>query len=563
MSVVMFVGAWDPNQPRDERGMWTSAEGSVTQAQIDKLPRWFKSKIHIGDVFRKRFDGWFNDDFGKNDVAFKTAPIRRVRVDALIAGQDTLDADKLTRFAKRGFAGKAPEPYVIEHKGQLLLREGHHRVALAKLRGHRFVNARVLPGKKPSLLEIRAAEWDEEKHPRVPAGSEEGGQFTSAGRDFTDSELRQQVEAASARTQAFGFHPEHVADLSKMKPADRVAFIKAYGEMAANPTLFYSNLRFSGARMRAYDAFFAEMKNDPTRLLERGLAEGFYSRTREGEFTYDLGGMRPFRDALGGLDAGGRDEFEREFVAAFKNGGKGFSLDDTTAFHEAGWTSAELERFADRVQAAGGSYTKWSKETDYASIHSLAGQLAFYSQDYENFRGHVFSGWALTGGSDTAVTLRRAAEEAFPSPSGEFYRVKPNRGNPAVEALYSPRAVENIRALKAETEAFYRAKFKGKDPAGKPLEVHRGIGGHVEAYTPGSIESWTRDIRTVSKFGKMMSNQAGEHSALRTTVNYNDVLWSYESAAGKHGWPPEKDLKGKKEFVVIGQRVGFVEREKR
>lgn len=540
MSAVTFVGAWDPNQPRDDAGRWTGIGYHGT------------SRANLEGILKR---GIVADD-GPNVYLTDS----KFRAEAFAKLNSRYDAGEAVVIEVR-----VPEDRIVDF-GSTRSRLGDMHYNLSGDIPKEWISAvHTIKLKPRTLLSFIGAEgaWDESKHPRVPAGSEDGGQFTSAGRDFTDSELRQQVEAASARTQAFGFHPEHVADLSKMKPADRVAFIKAYGEMAANPTLFYSNLRFSGARMRAYDAFFAEMKNDPARLLERGLAEGFYSRTREGEFTYAIGNSRPFRDALGGLDAGGRDEFEREFVAAFRDGGRGFEIDDTAALHEAGWSSAELERFADRVQAAGGSYTKWSKETDYAAIHNLAGRLAFYSQDYENFRGSVFSGWALTGGSDTAVTLRRAAEEAFPSPSGDFYRVKPNRGNPAVEALYSPRAVENIRALKAETEAFYRAKFKGKDPAGKPLEVHRGIGGHVEAYTPGSIESWTRDIRTVSKFGKMMSNQAGEHSALRTTVNYNDVLWSYESAAGKHGWPPEKDLKGKKEFVVIGQRVGFVEREKR
>lgn len=409
-------------------------------------------------------------------------------------------------------------------------------------------------------LRFIGAEWNEADHPRVPAGSEDGGQFTSAGRDFTDAQIARMVEIGHVALFGKGYSESRVKDLSGMKPADRVAFIKKYSESHANKTLFFSSKRY-GARMSEYDAF-VKASTDPERMLEEGLAAGLFTRSAEGEFTYPVANSIVYRNALAGLDERGKDEFEREFVSAFKDGGSGFS-EGARELHEAGWSTQELERFADRVQAAGASYQKWTAENNFGSIHKLAGELAFFSRDYENFRSQVFGGWALAHGTDTAVTLRRAAEEAFPSPTGTFYRVRPTRENPAVESLYSPRAVENIKTLKAETEAFYRAKFKGKDPAGKPLEVYRGIGGHVEVYTPGSVESWTRDIRTVDKFGKMMSNQAGEHSALRTVVNYNDVLWSYESAAGKHGWPPEKDLKGKKEFVVIGQRVGFVEREKR
>ncbi len=58
--------------------------------------------------------------------------------------------------------------------------------------------------------------------------------------------------------------------------------------------------------------------------------------------------------------------------------------------------------------------------------------------------------------------------------------------------------------------------------------------------------------------GKTMSLN-DEYSALKTTVKYKDVLWSYESAKGKPGWPPEDQLKGKKEFVLLGASVSNIE----
>jgi hypothetical protein len=415
-----------------------------------------------------------------------------------------------------------------------------------------------------AAVRLVGAEWDESKHPRVPAGDPEGGQFTSAGRDYTDTDLRKRIEQAHFSLLAngvFSGRDDVRVDLSTMKPADRLAALQV---ARSEINLFYSKERY-GSRMAAYDAFLKKYAADPEGGLAEGLASGLITREKAGEFTYSVASSFPYRNVLDGLDAAGRDEFERGLVEVLKTGSTPF---DASAhdLSRAGWTHAELERFADRVQAAGGTFPKWTSENKYPAIHKLAGDLAFFTRDYESFRMEAFSGWASVHGSDTAVTLRAAAEEAFPSTNGTtFYRVSAIRGEQGVEKLYSQRAVENIRKLKAETESFYLSKFKGKDPAGKPLEVYRGVGGHIEAYAPGSIESWTRDSRTVKRFGLMMSDDrtGNQYSALRTKVTYNDVLWSYESAAGKPGWPEEEVLKGKKEFVLIGQRLREVESEKR
>lgn len=77
----------------------------------------------------------------------------------------------------------------------------------------------------------------------------------------------------------------------------------------------------------------------------------------------------------------------------------------------------------------------------------------------------------------------------------------------------------------------------------------------VETYTPWAAEAWTIDKRTPERFGKMMakggrSREAGRYSVLTAQVPYSGILMSYE--AQKRYFPPEKDLKGKKEFVVLG-----------
>jgi hypothetical protein len=45
---------------------------------------------------------------------------------------------------------------------------------------------------------------------------------------------------------------------------------------------------------------------------------------------------------------------------------------------------------------------------------------------------------------------------------------------------------------------------------------------------------------------------------LETDATYADVLWTYESVHGKPGWPEEKDLKGKKEYVLLGGGIRSV-----
>jgi hypothetical protein len=54
-----------------------------------------------------------------------------------------------------------------------------------------------------------------------------------------------------------------------------------------------------------------------------------------------------------------------------------------------------------------------------------------------------------------------------------------------------------------------------------------------------------------------------DYSALRTTVTYRDVLWSYQSAKGYPGWPEESELKGKREYVILGRSIKAVEVERR
>lgn len=64
-----------------------------------------------------------------------------VRIDRLHPAQDGLTWQGL--FAVEPYAGDR-FPHVVRWDGQLHISDGHHRIARAALRGHRWVLARVL-----------------------------------------------------------------------------------------------------------------------------------------------------------------------------------------------------------------------------------------------------------------------------------------------------------------------------------------------------------------------------------------------------------------------------------
>jgi hypothetical protein len=349
-----------------------------------------------------------------------------------------------------------------------------------------------------------------------------------------------------------------------MTPEDRVAILDAGHKVGDGLYLRTDRYDYKGDGYKRYDAFEKDAKAagwSHQEILDKGIERGLISREKTADFNTGVGSgyTHDMQEILGGLDAGGRDRFETALLASSLKVG---AVPDIQGLVNAGWTEKELERFADRVQASGGRAANWGESEVYKRADDLAGDLAFYSKDYESFRTELYKGWSIAGSSTTSKTARAVAEQAFPLEGGQYYQPvmdsyeKEFRGTFDPTTAFSPRAVENMRALKAETDAFYKVKNKGVD---KPLDLVRGVGGHSAAYTPGAVESWTTDKRTAERFGKMMSNQKDEYSTLSTRVTHADVLWSWQSAAGKPGWPAEKDLKGKKEFVILGSRVKRVE----
>ncbi len=393
-----------------------------------------------------------------------------------------------------------------------------------------------------------------------------------AGRTMTDDKILEMVlhqtlvgDVVSSFSEDGKFKDEVI---EKMSVQDRVALMQLHGKIYHDPAhqVFFDPRRYrystpeEKAVQKSWDAFRDEAKNGKwsgEKILEEGLSRGLLSRKQfeGGNDSYRIGNSRVFSGAqiLKGLDEGQRKELVEGYVNLKGKTGVGF---DAIELRKAGWSTKEVEGFADALQEKGFSAARWHAEkSEYDQRDAMAQSLAFYSKDYDNFRSGLYSDWSIISNSQGAVSAREIANDIWKHEGGEFHRPT---GHGREEGLYSPRAVENLKRMKAETEAYYKKKLKTDDLKSKPLELTRGIGGNVSSYSPSSVESWTTDERTVARFGKLME-QDGKWAALRTTVTYDDVLWSYQTAKGAPGWPAEKDLKGKKEFVTLGRGISSVD----
>jgi len=437
------------------------------------------------------------------------------------------------------------------------------------------------------------------RRPLRTAGGAGSGNFGHAGRPgqvggsspdgreaMTPKELRQQAIVALVYNElaAPAYHSKQ--DFSRMSPEDRVKLLDVSGKlidkehMPVQIRTDRNNYDKNGVGAYAYSAFKRESEEKnwtPQQAFDEGLKRGLFVVAEGSINGYEpmssIGASVSRFNILEGMNADERDRFEEAYIRTFADGkNRKEPIDSLEYLIKGGWTTNELERFADRVQMAGGSSSKPYDER--SNIDSFARTLAFYSKDYDEFRAQMFSGWASASNTAVALTTRGVAAEAFPLKAGKFYEAHLedssygwtfNGYDPRVS--FSPRAVENMRRLKSETEAFYKKQLKTDDLTTKPLVAMRAIGGKIEAYTPASVESWTTDARTVDRFGKMMGKNIKRdgwgsdtiYTSLQTEVTFDDVLWSYKSAKGQRGWPEEKQLKGKKEFVLLGSRVKKVE----
>lgn len=185
--------------------------------------------------------------------------------------------------------------------------------------------------------------------------------------------------------------------------------------------------------------------------------------------------------------------------------------------------------------------------------HGVLRSLLMYSKDYDKFLPAFVGSWSIMGGTNAY----RRAYVAVGGTDGNANKKFWAGSNPltAGEKVVSKNMQANLQKLHQVTQDFYTKKLtkRGKpkpDLSQEMLTIQRGVSGHFDSYTPAAVESWTTDKATPVRFGKLMSGGDGKYSVLTAQVPYSSVLFSYESLKGV--WPPEKELKGKKEFAVFG-----------
>ncbi len=199
-------------------------------------------------------------------------------------------------------------------------------------------------------------------------------------------------------------------------------------------------------------------------------------------------------------------------------------------------------------------------------------RLKMFSSDYNTFKPAFVSSWTVAGGTSAYARAYSALQDFGANDGKDLWMGSDKQGSysTAAQAALEPSANmrSNLEQMYQETQDFYSAKFKGADLAGKELVLMRGVGGNAQAYTPAPVESWTTDKATPDRFGKMMGNAVSsrgmtqtEYSVLTTRTNYKNVFATYESLKGF--FPPESDLKGKKEFIVFGGGLDNIESDLR
>jgi len=177
----------------------------------------------------------------------------------------------------------------------------------------------------------------------------------------------------------------------------------------------------------------------------------------------------------------------------------------------------------------------------------------FYVNDLEHFKANWVSSWTIAGGSNA-----QDCAFAWVSEFGEHNTAEKPLWQ-GVKNIFSEKGIsgnglKNFSAIYAETQAFLKGKMKKKYDT-KLITIYRGVGipsSKVMNYVPGALESWTTQLGTASTFAKMMSDPRSKDGG---TILYAEVpasaIWAtYESLSG--WFPAEKNLKGKKEHIVLG-----------
>lgn len=168
------------------------------------------------------------------------------------------------------------------------------------------------------------------------------------------------------------------------------------------------------------------------------------------------------------------------------------------------------------------------------------------SDDFTFARHRFIQGFLLQGGTDENQDMCQAVHKIFNNGTNRLlfywrdnvaktFSPVTNRipeSNPQSEAL--------VKDIYRETQEYFKKKNVQK------ITLYRGVRSHVTTSAP--LESWTTDASCARKFDR----EGGE--VLKVTVPIDRIFMSYKSQ--RVDWWPESQLKGKKEYTLLGLKNG-------
>jgi len=247
-------------------------------------------------------------------------------------------------------------------------------------------------------------------------------------------------------------------------------------------------------------------------------------------------------------------------------------------------STPEWEAWADALEEVAEGNPLATREFDGKAVvdseSALTGARSHvwaYTKNYDVFLSGMASNWAITGdGTSSQLILCKTSKKIATQNQGKSFWQPPTESQRFIkeqakhrEQCSEERVAEHVKRLKSSTAEFYKQKLGKKKAAtfdlkSKELSIQRGVGGDVSTYMPSPVESWTTDKNTAKKFGNLMAKtppgarsrfgqKSGQvYTILTAKVTYDDILFSWETMKDVPGWPAEKNLKGKKEFVPFG-----------
>ena len=209
-----------------------------------------------------------------------------------------------------------------------------------------------------------------------------------------------------------------------------------------------------------------------------------------------------------------------------------------------GQRAKEIFEFYPDAKVRRDAYAKMQKE--YPKYAGSPYGSCFLPKDYKLARKKFIADWLLMEGTAESIWASASVDKMFNGKDSTVYywdSLRPEyRSSTCPRILKDPdeRYLSTMKQLYNETQDYFKKKGVSE------VTLYRGVRGSVTTSSP--LESWTTLEGNAAQF-------SGNHgSVFKVTVPINRVFMSYKSQ--EDVWQPNKELKGKNEYVLIGVKDG-------